>query len=77
MLQIQQRAKEWKGTQVKYGSGLFRIRGQHCQEISSHYPAVPATTHKTACLSETAANGSLSVTLHRPVSGKKYKLHST
>ena len=59
MLQIQQRVKEWKGTQVKYGSGLFRIHGQYCQEISSHYPAVPATTQETACLSVTAANRGL------------------
>ena len=85
VLQVQQRAKEWKGTQVKYGSGLFRIHGQHCEEISSHYPAVPALTRETACPSvetishilsvirvETISH-ILSVMMHKLVSGKRIR----
>ena len=44
VLQVEQRAEKRKGTQVEYDSCLFGVCGQHCEQVSSHYPAVPAYT---------------------------------
>ncbi len=42
VLQVEQRAEKRKSAQVEYGSCLLRICGQHCKQVSSHNPAVPA-----------------------------------
>ena len=47
MLQVQQRAKEWKGTQVNHSCCLFRNQGQHCEQVSGHNPAIPADAVQT------------------------------
>jgi len=47
VLQIKQRAEEWKSAQGSNGNCLFRVHGQHRKQVSSHDPAVPALATDT------------------------------